>query len=233
MRHPRVTPVMGVVYGLVQGLSSKQPYCTASNRWMEENYGLTARQVQHSLTTLIELGLIKRKIVKDPADKNKTRRYLRCNPPTSALHPCDVPASHGCNDPGLHGCSIDKKENNKEIEKPSPSFSTHNDVLQYWIKYRASQGDMLSELTIHEIKEEWNNRPLEDFKAAVKHSVRSSWKGIFPPERETAAQREEKRTIHSRPKAQVYVQPETAQAQLSRDETKKLLKEAFGGVKGG
>jgi len=77
MRHPEITPVMAIVYGLIDGLSSSQPYCTAGNDWLVRNYGLSRHQVQHSISALLKLGFIERILDRRPNDKFKTRRCLR------------------------------------------------------------------------------------------------------------------------------------------------------------
>jgi len=123
------------IFGLIFGLSSKTGFCWATNEYMTENWGISIKQIQRSISKLIDNKLVGREIV--TSEKNgwrKERKLWIATPPQGDLgHPlegaCHTPSgSHAIPPRGRIDNKPYKKEdskvnNNTSDDKPEESNS--------------------------------------------------------------------------------------------------------------
>ena len=60
-----LTITQKVLWGRIQGLSTKQGYCYASNEWIGNQIGLKGGTVSNLISRLVKGGYLKRKIIRD------------------------------------------------------------------------------------------------------------------------------------------------------------------------
>ena len=69
-----LTLTQKIIWGRVQGLSTKEGYCYASNKWIGEQLGLSQSTISNNISTLVMRGYMVRKIIRNDKKEIKERR---------------------------------------------------------------------------------------------------------------------------------------------------------------
>ena len=76
MCQENLTLTQKVLWGRIEGLSTKKGYCFASNGWIGEQLGFSKSTVSNNLSILVSLGYIKREIIRNEYNVIQERRLF-------------------------------------------------------------------------------------------------------------------------------------------------------------
>lgn len=65
-----------LLYGEIHGLCHTQPYCTESNKYFAELYGVSERSITKWITELVESEFVRRNVITNPKTSEVIERRL-------------------------------------------------------------------------------------------------------------------------------------------------------------
>jgi biotin operon repressor len=173
-----------VLYGLIDALDRDEG-CFASNAWIAQHLGLTKRQVQNLLNTLVEKGLVVRRV--------RDRKRFICTVEADALHRVSTPSEgheadftppvKSVSPPPRNPLHPDRIEDNKEDNTPQPPWGDRmKKAWGEWVAFRKERKAKLTPLSISKQFTMLAALSSEDEAVeCIQQSIRNGWQGLFPP----------------------------------------------------
>lgn len=171
-----------LLYGLVDALSQEEG-CFASNEYVARHLGVSKRQVQNLLNTLLKAGLIVRSLdeatgkrhlwtVEKHALMSVNRGEANCTPPVQSISPPPCNPLHPYN-----------KEDNKEYINPLtplPHGQKFKDAWHEWLEYRVKTKKRLSRFAADKQLKMLQGLTEDEAVACINRSISNDWQGLFP-----------------------------------------------------
>ena len=82
-----LTLTQKIIWGRIQGLSTKEGYCYASNKWIGEQIGLSKSTISNNISALASRGYLKVILIRDEKKEIKERRIYPLSLPTGTPIP--------------------------------------------------------------------------------------------------------------------------------------------------
>lgn len=171
-----------LLYGLVDALSQEEG-CFASNDYVGKHLGLSKRQVQNLLNTLLKAGLIVRQV-----DETTGKRHLWTvekyalkqvaggatdfTPPVQSISPPP------CN--SLHPYNKEDKKDYKSPLTPLPHGQRFKDAWHEWLEYRVKTKKRLSRFAADKQLKMLEGMTEDEAVACINRSITNDWQGLFP-----------------------------------------------------
>jgi len=121
-----ITMTQKVIWGRIQGLSVKEGYCYASNKWIGEQIGLSKGTISNNISVLVAMGYLAREIIRNDNNEIKERRLYPISPHLSLKKV--IPVNDKIDTPinaivegSVTGSSVTEESKKTRSDKPTAS----------------------------------------------------------------------------------------------------------------